>query len=93
MEVAQDDTPSFSQEKKKGGRPVTFDWAGLAAHVTAYLVENDYPPQQSTLVQVADKWFTSHGKAPKDDREIEKWVSRVYQERDCLLGQKGNLKK
>lgn len=68
--------------KNRGGRPNTYDWAGLAAFCTDYPVENDYPGTQAALVEVALAWFRDAGKTP-DRRDVEKWVSELYKAREA----------
>jgi hypothetical protein len=83
VRVDQSDFSAPTHSNDKGGRPVKYDWAALSAYISVYIIENDYPDQQSILAQVAKTWFESRGRVP-DSREIEKFISSVYKERYSL---------
>jgi hypothetical protein len=70
------------QNRHKGGRPVVHDWAGLAGHMTFYLVEQD-PRERLLLSKEAFKYFEQLGKHP-DQREIERFVYVLWKQYEPL---------
>jgi hypothetical protein len=67
--------------KNKGGRPHTHDWAGLAGYCIHFIVENDYPDTQATLVAIAMDWFRNRAGRTPDNRDVERWVAELYRMR------------
>jgi hypothetical protein len=73
---------SEGKPTRKGGRPITHDWPKAAGYMAGYVHMNGYPEQQAVLVDALLKWFTEvHGKEP-DRREVERFVSGMYEARD-----------
>ena len=64
----------------KGGRTMKYDWPAAAGFIAAHVIDNDYPVNKSDLVRLLEDWFSNKGSAP-DVREMERFVSEVYQRR------------
>lgn len=86
IDVSRDDIVSTESNeipaaKNKGGRKMKHNWPALTGAVVAYIVDNDYPDQQSTLVDFIQKWFVANNGVSPHSRDIERFVSEIYKTR------------
>jgi hypothetical protein len=68
---------------KRGGAPMKHDWVSLAAHIAAYVVENDLPKKQADLVREAERFFGNEQKLP-DVGDLKAFIRQFYQSHSDL---------
>jgi len=66
--------------KNPGGRPVVYDWFGLAAFMIRHVVDNDLPKTQAELVTVMERWFETNGKKIAPEIELKHFANLIFSE-------------
>jgi hypothetical protein len=65
----------------KGGRPLVHDWPAAHGFAVTYIVENDYPATRGEMERVIREWFQRTADKCPDARQIERFVSAIYDAR------------
>lgn len=69
------DTP---ETKKKGGRPLEYDWDGAMIEILRIADEDSLPKTQADLVRAVISWFrATYDKEPAES-EVKRRVSAIY---------------
>ncbi len=74
MDIRQD----RMTERKRGGRPLQYDWDAFWVEVCRRIQEDGLPETQAELVDNMMDWFSDRGREAIDPRTIEKKISKLF---------------